>query len=77
MLELDLLEKKVYKLLSDYSILEFNSLDTLLLYWGRLDYKNTSQMSNFIIHRRLIINLIQIFFHVCFIIIQLLYIMDF
>ena len=51
---------------ADYSILEFNYLDTLLLWWGRLAYKNTSQMSNFIIHRGLIISLIQFIFSCIF-----------
>ena len=51
---------------ADYSILEFNYLDTLLLWWGRLAYKNTSQMSNFIIHRGLIISLIQFIFSCMF-----------
>ena len=53
-------------LAADYSILEFNYLDTLLLWWGRLSYKNTSQMSNFIIHRGLIISLIQFIFSCMF-----------
>ena len=53
-------------LAADYSILEFNYLDTLLLWWGRLAYKNTSQMSNFIIHRGLIISLIQFIFSCMF-----------
>ena len=53
-------------LAADYSILEFNYLDTLLLWWGRLAYKNTSQMSNFIIHRGLIISLIQFIFSCIF-----------
>ena len=51
---------------ADYSILKFNYLDTLLLWWGRLSYKNTSQMSNFIIHRGLIISLIQFIFSCMF-----------
>jgi phospholipid-translocating ATPase len=53
-------------LAADYSILEFNYLDTLLLWWGRLAYKNTSQMSNFIVHRGLIISLIQFIFSCIF-----------
>ena len=53
-------------LASDYSILKFNYLNTLLLWWGRLSYKNTSSMSNFIIHRGLIISLIQFIFSLMF-----------
>ena len=36
-------------LAADYSIKEFKSLNMLLLWFGRLAYKNTSMMSNFII----------------------------
>ena len=53
-------------LASDYSILKFNYLNTLLLWWGRLSYKNTSSMSNFVIHRGLIISLIQFIFSLMF-----------
>ena len=49
-------------LASDYSIKEFKSLSSLLLWWGRIAYKNTSTMANFIIHRGLIISLNQFIF---------------
>ena len=49
-------------LAADYSIKEFKSLNTLLLWWGRIAYKNTSTMANFIIHRGLIISLNQFIF---------------
>lgn len=51
---------------SDFSIIQFNHLSTLLLWWGRLAYKNTATMSNFIIHRGLIISLIQFAFSMIF-----------
>ena len=53
-------------LAADYSILKFNYLNTLLLWWGRLSYKNTSAMANFVIHRGLIISLIQFVFSLMF-----------
>ena len=49
-------------LAADYSIKEFKSLNTLLLWWGRIAYKNTSTMANFIIHRGLIISFNQFIF---------------
>ena len=53
-------------LAADYSIKEFKSLSTLLLWWGRISYKNTATMSNFIIHRGLIISLNQFIFSLIF-----------
>jgi phospholipid-translocating ATPase len=53
-------------LAADYSIKEFKSLSTLLLWWGRISYKNTSTMANFIIHRGLIISLNQFIFSYIF-----------
>jgi phospholipid-translocating ATPase len=53
-------------LAADYSIKEFKSLSTLLLWWGRIAYKNTATMSNFIIHRGLIISLNQFIFSLVF-----------
>ena len=53
-------------LASDYSIKEFKSLSVLLLWWGRISYKNTSTMANFIIHRGLIISLNQFIFSYIF-----------
>ena len=53
-------------LAADYSIKEFKSLNTLLLWWGRIAYKNTSTMANFIIHRGLIISLNQFIFSCIF-----------
>ena len=53
-------------LAADYSIKEFKSLSVLLLWWGRISYKNTSTMANFIIHRGLIISFNQFMFSCIF-----------
>ena len=53
-------------LAADYSILEFQYLNKLLLWFGRVAYKNTSMMSNFIIHRGLIIAFNQFIFSCIF-----------
>ena len=53
-------------LAADYSIKEFKSLNVLLLWWGRIAYKNTSTMANFIIHRGLIISFNQFIFSCIF-----------
>ena len=53
-------------LAADYSIKEFKSLNMLLLWFGRIAYKNTSMMSNFIIHRGLIIAFNQFIFSCIF-----------
>ena len=53
-------------LAADYSIKEFKSLNILLLWWGRLGYKNTSTVANFVIHRGLIISFNQLIFSLIF-----------
>ena len=53
-------------LAADYSIKEFRSLNILLLWWGRLAYKNTSTFANFIIHKGLIISINQFIFSMMF-----------
>ena len=53
-------------LAADYSIKEFKSLNILLLWWGRLAYKNTSTLSNFVIHKGLIISINQFIFSIMF-----------
>lgn len=47
-------------LASDFSILTFSHLNHLLLWHGRISYKNTAKISKFIIHRGLIISFIQV-----------------
>ena len=59
-------EGRQASLAADYSIKEFKSLSVLLLWWGRISYKNTSTMANFIIHRGLIISLNQFIFSYIF-----------
>ena len=51
---------------SDFSITKFKYLTDLLLWHGRLSYKNISAMSQFVIHRGLIISIIQAIFSVAF-----------
>ena len=53
-------------LAADYSIKEFKSLNGLLLWWGRMAYKNTSIMADFVIHRGLIISINQFIFSMMF-----------
>jgi|JI6StandDraft_1071083.scaffolds.fasta_scaffold01364_23 phospholipid-translocating ATPase len=59
-------EGKQAALASDFSILKFKHLSKLLLWHGRLSYKNTSLMSQFVIHRGLIISIIQTIFSLVF-----------
>ena len=53
-------------LAADYSIKEFKTLNGLLLWWGRIAYKNTSMVANFVIHRGLIISFNQFIFSLIF-----------
>ena len=59
-------EGKQAALASDYSILKFKHLAKLMLWHGRLAYKNTSLMAQFVIHRGLIIAIIQCVFSLVF-----------
>lgn len=59
-------EGKQAALASDYSILKFKYLSKLVLWHGRLSYKNTSVMAQFVIHRGLIISIIQFVFALVF-----------
>lgn len=47
-------------LAADYSITKFKHLNLLLLWFGRQSYKNTATIAKFVIHRGLIISLIQV-----------------
>ena len=51
---------------SDFSITKFSTLNDLFLWHGSNTYKNTAKMSNFIIHRGLIISFIQMLFSCVF-----------
>lgn len=53
-------------LAADYSITKFKHLNLLTLWFGRLSYKNTATISKFVIHRGLIISLIQFIFSIIF-----------
>ena len=53
-------------LASDFSIQEFQHLKSLVLWNGRLYYKNSAKMSQFVIHRGLIISFIQAIFTLVF-----------
>jgi phospholipid-translocating ATPase len=53
-------------LAADYSITKFKHLNLLLLWFGRISYKNTATISKFVMHRGLIISLIQFIFSIIF-----------
>jgi phospholipid-translocating ATPase len=53
-------EGKQASLAADYSLTKFKHLSLLLLWYGRISYKNTATISKFVIHRGLIISLIQV-----------------
>jgi phospholipid-translocating ATPase len=53
-------------LASDFSIQEFGYLRNLILWHGRLSYKRSAVLSQFVIHRGLIISIIQAIFIILF-----------
>ena len=53
-------EGKQASLAADYSLTKFKYLSLLLLWYGRISYKNTATISKFVIHRGLIISFIQV-----------------
>jgi phospholipid-translocating ATPase len=53
-------EGKQASLAADFSILQFKALKLLLLWHGRLSYKRSAVLSQFVIHRGLIISIIQV-----------------
>ena len=53
-------------LAADFSILQFNYLRRLILWHGRLSYKRSAVLSQFVIHRGLIISIIQAIFTIIF-----------
>jgi phospholipid-translocating ATPase len=59
-------EGKQASLAADYSINKFKHLNLLLLWFGRLSYKNTATVAKFVIHRGLIISLLQFIFSIMF-----------
>jgi phospholipid-translocating ATPase len=56
-------EGKQASLAADFSILEFQVLKLLLLWHGRLSYKRSAVLAQFVIHRGLIISIIQVYFY--------------
>jgi phospholipid-translocating ATPase len=59
-------EGKQASLAADFSIDKFKYLRSLILWHGRLSYKRSSVLSQFVIHRGLIIAVIQAFFSIIF-----------
>ena len=59
-------EGKQAALAADYSVLKFKYIKPLLLWHGRNAYKRTAVMSHFVIHRGLIITIIQALFTAVF-----------
>ena len=59
-------EGKQASLAADFSILEFKTIKLLFLWHGRLSYKRSAVLSQFVIHRGLIISIIQIIFSFMF-----------
>ena len=58
-------------LAADYSILEFKHVVKLILWHGRLNYKRISVMAHFVIHRGLIISIMQAIFTLVFYMVDL------
>lgn len=59
-------EGKQASLAADFSINKFCYLKKLLLWHGRLSYKRSAVLSQFVIHRGLIISIIQAAFSIIF-----------
>lgn len=59
-------EGKQASLAADFSILEFRCVKLLLLWHGRLSYKRSAILAQFVIHRGLIISIIQVIFSFLF-----------
>lgn len=59
-------EGKQAALAADFSVLKFKYINKLFLYHGRMAYKRTAVMSQFIIHRGMLISIIQMIFSLMF-----------
>jgi len=59
-------EGKQAALSSDFSINEFKHLKKLLFWHGRMSYKRTCSLAQFIVHRGLLITVVQMCFSLCF-----------
>ena len=53
-------------LASDFSITQFSHLKQLILWHGRLSYKRSAKLSQFVVHRGMIISIIQAIFTIVF-----------
>ena len=59
-------EGKQASLSADFSINQFKDLKLLLLWYGRVSYKNTATIAHFVIHRGLTISFLQFIFMLLF-----------
>ena len=59
-------EGKQASMAADFSILEFKVIKILILWHGRLSYTRSAVLSQFVIHRGLIISIIQVIFSLMF-----------
>lgn len=59
-------EGKQASMAADFSILEFRVIKLLILWHGRLSYTRSAVLSQFVIHRGLIISIIQVIFSLMF-----------
>lgn len=53
-------------LASDFSLTQFSHLKELVLYHGRMSYQRSAKLSQFVIHRGMIISFIQAIFTMIF-----------
>jgi phospholipid-translocating ATPase len=53
-------------LAADFSIVKFKNLSDLILWHGRISYKRSAVLAQFVIHRGLIISIIQAVFSIIF-----------
>jgi magnesium-transporting ATPase (P-type) len=59
-------EGKQASLAADFSIMQFSYLSRLILWHGRNSYKRSARLSQFVIHRGLVISAIQVIFSIIF-----------
>jgi len=59
-------EGKQAALSSDFSILEFKHLKRLIFWHGRLGYKRSSSLAQFVVHRGVLLTIIQMIFSLTF-----------
>jgi phospholipid-translocating ATPase len=59
-------EGKQASMSADFSILEFRAIKILMLWHGRMSYSRSAVLAQFVIHRGLIISIIQVIFSIMF-----------